>query len=425
MTQKISKSKDIKQGFWHHHRVFLVFLFSFLLVILGLVMVALYGQYQANQYQASLSPFYNTSNLSLNGPVGQVVRSEPLGQTVPGGTAMRMLYRTQKADGSPAFSSGIVFTPTTPSNGPRQVIAWAHGTIGMGEQCAPSRTTNAVSKIDWIGLMMQRGWVVTATDYAGLGTAGIEEYLVGESEAHDVLNSVRAARNISSTQAGNIYAIWGHSQGGHSALFTAQSTSSYAPELQLVGTAATAPAAQLQSLLSEQNGTPIDWVIGPEAVISWTSVYSNLDAKSIMSSAAQRNYQQIASQCIDTAAIEGIIRTKLNQQFFTTNPVSVPSWNAVAKAQSAPILKPSQPVFIGESLTDQVVLPNTTALYIQNACKANSNLTSLWLNDVGHIQLQSVIAPAVINWLGDRFAGRPNNSTCNQPLPITPSSPVN
>ncbi|MBA3679402.1 hypothetical protein H0W80_04440, partial [Candidatus Saccharibacteria bacterium] len=127
MTQKISKSKKIKQSFWHHHRVFLVFLISFLLVILGLVLVALYGQYQANQYQASLNPFYNTSNLSLNGPVGQVVRSEPLGQTVPGGTAMRIIYRTQKADGSPTFSSGIVFTPTAQSNGPRQVIAWAHG----------------------------------------------------------------------------------------------------------------------------------------------------------------------------------------------------------------------------------------------------------------------------------------------------------
>jgi Secretory lipase len=80
-------------------------------------------------------------------------------------------------------------------------------------------------------------------------------------------------------------------------------------------------------------------------------------------------------------------------------------------------------LLVAESLTDQVVLPNTTALYIQRACAAGSDLTSLWLTNVGHIQLSTTIAPAVVNWLGDRFEGRPTAPTCNQPLPIAPASP--
>ncbi len=418
------KKKNIHSSFWHHHRVFLVIFILVVVILFVLIGILGYQSYQANQYQKNLEPFYNTHGLSTTGPLGQVVRSEPLGQAVPGGSAQRILYRSQRSDGSPSFSSGIVFIPSVSTTTPRPVVAWAHGTIGMGSQCAPSRTANSVANIDWISLMMQRGWVVTATDYAGLGTPGIEEYLVGNSESNDVINSVRAAKNIPAAQAGNIFTVWGHSQGGHSALFTGKNAQGYAPELQLVGTAATAPAAELLPLFNEQSGHAIDWVIGPEAVVSWPSVYKNLNANSILTTAGQNNYQQLAQKCIGAAAISGIIRTDLHQQFFNTNIVNVPEWNAVAKAQTAPVLKPNQPVFIGESLNDQVVLPNTTALYIQQACAANSNLTSLWLNEVGHIQLQTVIAPAVINWLGDRFLGRPNNSTCNQPLPISPAQQI-
>lgn len=417
------KSRNKHQTFWHHHRVFIIILIIFLLILALLIATLVYKNYQANQFQTKLDPFYNTSGLNPNGLVGELVRSEPLGVSVPNGTGMRILYRTQRADGSKTFSSGMVFIPNSSlGNDSRQIVAWAHGTIGMGSQCAPSRLENPIGNLDWIGLMMQRGWVVTATDYAGLGTPGVEGYLVGGDEARDVLNSVRAARQIPSAKAGNDFAVWGHSQGGHSALFTASQAAGYSPEINLIATVASAPAAELQALLDEQYGTPIDWVIGPEAVVAWPANYPNLNTNDVLTSVGQKNYQKIANQCITSAALEGIVRNKLNQQFFSTNITNVAAWNSVVKAQAAPTLKPNQPLMVAESLTDQVVLPNTTALYIQNACKSGSNLTTLWLNNVGHIQLQSVISPAVINWIGDRFANKPTSPTCNQPLPISPAN---
>lgn len=51
-----------------------------------------------------------------------------------------------------------------------------------------------------------------------------------------------------------------------------------------------------------------------------------------------------------------------------------------------------------------------------------SDLTSLWLTDLNHAQLNSAIAPEVITWFNSRFAGLPNASTCNQPLPVTPAT---
>ena len=44
--------------------------------------------------------------------------------------------------------------------------------------------------------MVDRGYVVAATDYPGLGTPGPHPYLVGVSEARAVVDSVRAARTM-------------------------------------------------------------------------------------------------------------------------------------------------------------------------------------------------------------------------------------
>ena len=43
--------------------------------------------------------------------------------------------------------------------------------------------------------MLAQGYVVTATDYPGLGTQGIHPFLIGVSEDRAVLDSVRAARS--------------------------------------------------------------------------------------------------------------------------------------------------------------------------------------------------------------------------------------
>ncbi len=391
-------------------------------LIVLLAAVVGWGNWQVSRHQHSLQPFYDTSGLSLAGPMGQVVRHEPLGVSVDNGSAERILYRTQRADGTVTFASGMVFIPNNNNSGsPRPVVAWAHGTVGMGDQCAPSRIAQPIKNIAWVSQMLAKGWVVTATDYAGLGTPGTEGYLVGGDEAHDVLNSVRALRYIPGANAGTRFAVWGHSQGGHSALFTATTAASYAPELRLVGAVASAPAAELVPLLSETNGTSLDWVIGPEVLQSWPGIYPGLNVRSITTDKGYNNYQRIASQCITQAALAGTTRTKLKQKFFNTNLITNPAWRRAAQNQTAPAPQPGQPLMVAESLDDQVVLPNTTALYMHNACAGHSNLTTLWLSGVGHIQLAGVISPQVIGWIGDRFAGLPATNTCDQALPIEPA----
>ena len=418
---KVGEARRVGSPFGRRLRRALV---AFSVIVAALGGFLIYSKVKTAVHQAGLEPFYSTTGLSAAGPLGQVMRTEPVGVSVKNGTGLRILYRTQRQDGTITFSSGMLFIPNNHAAGtPRPIVAWAHGTVGMGQACTPSRTPDPVKDISWVSEMLKRGWVVTATDYAGLGTPGGQGYLVGGDEARDVLNSVRAAKNINSANAGTTFAVWGHSQGGSSALFTASLASVYAPELHLVGTVASAPAAELVALLDETYKSPLAWVIGPEVLTSWPAAYPQLDVRSITTAVGQKSYPSIAKQCITSAALGGLVRTKVfNQQLFAKNPVSSPTWSSVANGETAPILRPSQPLLVAESLNDQVVLPNTTALYIQRACTARSNLTSLWLAKVGHVQLEATIAPQVVSWFGDRFAGQPTSPACSQPLPLPPAS---
>lgn len=374
--------------------------------------------------QQGLQPFYDTSVFSEYGLPGELLRTENLNVSLSNGTAQRILYRSQKADSSPTISSGMIFIPASSASEPRQVVAWAHGTVGMGRECAPSRYTNPLSAISFVDQMLARGWVVVATDYAGLGTDGIQAYLVGGDESRDVINSVRAAGNLQQAKAGKNYAVWGHSQGGHSALFTGRIASTYAPELNLVGTVASAPASELPELLNESSDL-LNWVIGSQVLVSWPANFPGVSTESVTTSVGNKTYKGIANQCITNELFEAIARNEIRQELFRTNPLNDPAWKSTAEAETAPYLSPNQPLLVAESLSDKIISPNVTALYIQNACKNNSNLQTIWVNNVSHMKLPSIIAPQTIDWIADRFAGKPNTSSCSQQLPITPAASIN
>lgn len=415
------RPKSKQSSFRRRHPFLSLFFIVLGLIVAALVMYVAVTTWQTNKRQEKLAPFYDTTGLSAEGPLGEVVRSENLGVEVVGGIGYRILYRTERADGSNTFSSGMVFVPYAPAPN-KPVLAWAHGTLGLGDSCTPSRTKDPAD-ISWIGDALSQGWVVTATDYAGQGTPGTQGYLIGRSEAKDVLNSVRAARNMEQTDASNQYAIMGHSQGGQSALFAASQAKTYAPELELKGTVAEAPAAELVPLLNVQYGTSADWVIGPIIVATWPAFNNQLQPQDVLSGLGERTYERIADQCIQKSALGGMLRTALKQKFFKSNPIDNPAWKAMAEAQSAPDLASDQPLLVVESKTDKVVLPATTALYIQQACAAGSNLQSLWIDKGAHQDIPALTYQQVFPWIADRFTDKPNQSSCDQAPAVTPAVP--
>lgn len=187
---------------------------------------------------------------SALGVPGTVLESDPLPQPLrlPGaGAAYRITYLTTGPRGVTPCT-GLVFVPEgTPPPGGWPVIAWAHGTIGDSDADAPSRNgidpDSAVYVTNWLA----RGYAVAATDYIGLGTPGVPPYLHGESAAHSVVDSVRAARAVDGTLSPR-WAVVGLSEGGQAAVFTAHAATGYAPELDYRGAVAAGVPSNIETL---------------------------------------------------------------------------------------------------------------------------------------------------------------------------------
>jgi len=375
---------------------------------------------QVNARQAALEPFYAQYQDTVGAP-GELLDFEVMdNMALADATTYRILYRSTGATGEPVISSGMVFVPN--DNGVnRRVVAWAHPTTGLGDQCAPSRNVNPLADTtNWLPQMMSRGWVVTATDYAGLGTPGISMYIDGHSEAADVTYSVKAAEQIPGTNMGKQWVVWGHSQGGNSSLWTGELANELAPDRELLGVAAAAPAAEVNLIMEAQWDTTIGWVLGPEVTQGLATVYPEMTIDGVVSSAGQSAGPDIANSCVmTTGGLLGWVRQNvLNQRYFDSNPTKNPGWVSALDAQTPkPIL--DVPVLVVQSLADEVVLPWPNAVLQEKWCKAGSDLEMMWLGKISHGETAITAGPSVVDWIEQRFSGDASTPNCSLPLPLT------
>jgi pimeloyl-ACP methyl ester carboxylesterase len=143
-----------------------------------------------------------------------------------GTTFYRIAYRTYRDDGVPGVSTAGVYLPSAPRTLPMPVIAVGHPTEGLNTSSAPSM--NATSLDDLALPWAAHGYAVIATDYAGLGNAGVQGYTDNHDEAHSLLDSVRALRALLDPSVLDPRVLLvGYSQGGGAVLASQGLASSY------------------------------------------------------------------------------------------------------------------------------------------------------------------------------------------------------
>ncbi|CAM0630364.1 alpha/beta hydrolase [Acinetobacter baumannii] len=178
-----------------------------------------------------------------------------------------MTYNMTNVQGKTATATAMVLFPkaTQPKDGYR-VVVWEHGTVGVGDGCAPSK--NAINPRFKIlaETLLAAGYVIVAPDYEGLGTPGVHPYLNLSSEAKSALAAVKAVKEHYGAQLKGDWMSIGQSQGGHASLGTAEFANT---DASYKGAVAGAPASSL--------GTIIQIYIDPEMNQDSNFAVSKLD----------------------------------------------------------------------------------------------------------------------------------------------------
>src|SRR5215218_6113722 len=350
---------------------------------------------------------------------GTILSSEPM-TLAPNldavATGKRITHTSTDPSGNPVVVSGAVLTPrpdivrSHPENASR-IVAWAHGTMGLADQCAPSRTDH----LDLPGFddysatvvsYLSQGWTVTATDYPGLGTPGLHPYVVGESEGRSVIDSVRAARRLNPALSDK-WVVSGHSQGGQAAVFASELADTYGKGLHLRGTVALAPASNLDLITPALAGTPlqgylvmaiyglsaVDPTVHPEQILAQPA----LDRVSVLESGCFGELAAFSDLAADELLVGGQLSDTLVAKFADSNPGAEPG---------------NAPLLLVQGVDDDTIPVDLTEYLASQLCAFDQPVQLAEYPGAGHVDVLTASQADVIEYIDARFDREPAPSTC-------------
>ncbi|MFD7689456.1 lipase family protein [Streptomyces sp. NPDC059781] len=402
-------------------------------------------------------PAFYTPPAELPAGDGVLVRHEPLrlglslpgldGRTLPG-TATRLMYTSTDSNGQPVAVTGAYIEPSADwkGDGPRPLVVVGSGTMGQGDQCAPSLAlqnpltlTGETLSVGYDNLAVYRllatGAAVVVTDYVGLGaTDRLHTYVNRLDQGHAMLDAARAARSVpgASVTADSRVGLYGYSQGGGASASAAELHSAYAPEVNLVGTYAGAPPADLTAVMKGIDGSAL------AAALGW-SINGFAQAEPALKEVVDQHINatgrsaldDIGTSCVGDAILShGFTRsTKWTKDGSSLADIIAdePDARAVLDEQRVGRLEPTGPVRLVTGVQDDIVPHAQARRLALDWCRKGADVTykAVVLPDLGDKLLTNHLVPLLtdqgdaVEWLTDRLEGEPARSNC-WTMPVQP-----
>ncbi|UVF80679.1 prolyl oligopeptidase family serine peptidase [Gordonia mangrovi] len=316
-----------------------------------------------------------------SGPIperaGTLIAQVPLarGLSVPGAArSFRIHYATPDQHGRAATSTGAVFLPAgTPPPGGWPVIAWAHGTTGLGDDCTPSAQPRSDRDSAYLAHWLAQGYAIVSTDYVGLGTPGLMSYLNGDSEAHSIVDSVKAAHQMG-VPLSTKWAIVGQSQGAGAALNGARTATalSQGTDLDYRGVVATGTPANIEQLivLGGPAFPPVTLPADLNTYIAYilagfTEARPDIGASTALTPRGAAVIDRARTLCYPE--MSDLMRGVDLRTMFRTPLADIPGVRpALADYMGTPYSGYDRPIFLGQGMLDtDVPAPSALSLYAQ------------------------------------------------------------
>jgi pimeloyl-ACP methyl ester carboxylesterase len=306
-----------------------------------------------------------------------------------------MAYATGGRAATATLTTPIA-TPTPDGGFP--IVVNNHGTVGLDDPC---RISGTIAGSALAGLFGARGTIGVAPDHPGLGTPGLQPWLVADVTGRSALDAIRAARAAAAVidvATDGRAAIVGLSQGGHATLAAAAVHADHAPELDVRGFAAAAPASMFFG--HWQQGAAVD---GPHLVFhallaeAWAEVYGG-DADDAFAAGFDRAVLRTACTFDpalrpDATVLGDVVPTSAEAVFsstwrdaFSSGDLDALPWLAQGFAENR--LQPftaTAPVAIFQGRADEVVLSSQTRELVETLRAGGTDVELIEIDRGTHI----------------------------------------
>ena len=356
-------------------------------------------------FSGTVEQFYEVPDPLPQGEPGALIRVQPVSDG-GGFTTLRIMYHSRDAQDRDRAVTGILTYPNGDApEGGWPVVSLAHGTTGLAAPCALSRLGNVAPTFGVEG-------VGVVTDYIGLGPVGeIHPYLSRPSEAHSVIDAVRAARNLPAAGAGPRWLAIGHSQGGHGALAANELGETYAPELELLGTISLAPAALFDRTYGGIDDIVVR-IVGVMALYGAATEHPEIDPADYVGPATA-----IAAQVLEHSCLSDIIAAFLAvpaDTFYLHNPAETEPARSILLANDVGGVKVDSPLLLVSGTADQTVVVERVRDLLAKLCEAGQVTEYLEIDGATHDDEYMRAAQQIEAWLANRLAGEPATNSCEQ-----------
>ncbi|HKY14936.1 MAG TPA: lipase family protein [Microthrixaceae bacterium] len=321
------------------------------------------------------------------------------------GSGQRITYVSTTPAGDLVPVTGVVLVPDAPP--PPEgypVVVWAHGSVGLGDPCAPSRQEpfQAVGGKEFL----YAGAIVVAPDYEGLG---IEEethpYLVGVATGNNVLDAARVGAAVGGTDE---FVVFGASQGGHATLFARQLANSYLPEMELLGVVAAGPVTDPATFVLAGETDPVIFPFLAETILAWSEVYEEPDLTDLVS-VEDAEAVRLAREEWCT---ESLSPPRPLDEIFFEQPNNLELWRELVTLNTPSADDLDIPVLLTHGDADPLVPISGTRSFHHQLCAAGE--AAMLTTDPTWGHAASWIAPVDLigSWILDRFDDVPPPNNC-------------
>jgi hypothetical protein len=300
------------------------------------------------------------------------------------------------------------------------VLSYQTAEDGAGTKCAPSYAirgglpasgSNSAPETLLMSQALQRGWVVVAPDYQGPRSM----FLGADGEARGVLDGLRAARGFkpAGIDRNARIGLWGYSGGAFASSIAAQMQPRYAPDVRIAGVALGGVPADVKASILKFSDSAFSGAL-IMGFVTVNRAYPQYNLTQYFNAEALARMAQSQEDCINDAVAKHPMFASINRYAKVANPLEVPALQPMFRSMS-PLTRPgvpAAPVFEYHAVFDELAPVGPARKLVARFCKAGVRVQHVERSLGEHLTEVAISSGAAMDYLGDRFAGKPAPSNC-------------